>query len=360
MDVNKMMWSVLLHMEMSFSPQCKRSGEADKWVFDEKVWNEIIDECINCGVNTVVLEVGRGVEFGSHPEIAQPWAWSRQRMKKEVKRCKNLGIELIPKLNFSATHDGWLMEYERLMSTPTYYRVCRDLILEAGEIFDNPRFIHLGMDEEDAAHAGCTELAVYRHKDLLWHDLQYLFDCVREAGSTPWIWFDPCFNFPEDFYEKIGTDDVVITPWMYNAIRKDHFTPIASRQVYIDYYAKEPYKSLNIQYVEEEPYIIKFNKEAVPCVNKGYTIVPCVSSINQCKYNAVDMLECFKDNCDPKKVIGFMTAPWYATIENHKQKIINDIRWFRQGIDEIYYGKEIGEKDRVNIEYDKIGAVNIY
>lgn len=351
---SKMIWAVFVTMEGSMWDRKNTD------VFDDDVWNEIVDECVDLGMNMIVLDIGRGIEFGSHPEIAQGWAWSRQKVKREVKRLKSLGIELIPKLNFSATHDGWLYMYERMLSTPTYYKVCRDLILEVGEIFDNPRYIHLGMDEEDARHAAYSDLAVYRHKDLLWHDLQFLFDCARETGATPWIWADHCLGKPDEFYEKIGTEDVVLSPWMYNSIKKEHWTSVKSRQAYIDYYAKEPYKSMNIQYIEEEPFIQKFYERTLPYVNQGYSVVPCVSSINQCQYNAVDMLEYFKENVKEGKILGYMSAPWLSTTKNCRDWLLNDIRWFRQAIDEVYFGKTIDEKDRVNIEYDKIATDLVY
>ena len=353
MDNKKMIWSVLAHLEMSM-------WKNNTAVFDENVWDTLLDECVKAGINQIVMDIGRGIKFGSHPELSKDWSWSRQRVRKEVKRLRELGIEAIPKLNFSATHDGWLMEYERMMSTPTYYKVCRDLILEAGELFDNPRYIHLGMDEEDARHAAFSELAVYRHKDLLWHDLQFLFDCARETGATPWIWADHCLGKPDEFYEKIGTEDVVLSPWMYNSIKKEHWTSVKSRQAYIDYYAKEPYASMNIQYIEEEPFIQKFYERTLPYVNQGYSVVPCVSSINQCQYNAVDMLEYFKENVKEGKILGYMTAPWLSTTKNSRDWLLNDIRWFRQAIDKVYFGKTIDKKDIVSIEYDKIATDLVY
>lgn len=358
MDASKMMWSVLVHLEMSFSP--RRRETAVQIVFDESVWDEIIDECVKSGVNAIVLELARGVQYGSHPELAQPWAWSRERVRSEVKRLSALGIELIPKLNFSATHDGWLCEYERMLSTPTYYRVCRDLIMEVGELFDHPRYIHLGMDEENERHARREELAVYRQKELYWHDLQYLCDCVRDAGSTPWIWSCSCFSYPEEFRAHIKTDDIVISPWMYNAIKKEHLTPVSSRQEYIDYYAKEPYASMNIQYVEDDPFIVNFMQQALPCVEDGYKVMPCVSTVNKCQYNAVDMLEYFKENADPDRVLGFMTAPWWATVAENKKNILNDIRVFKQAIDEIYGGKKGENKEEIDLSGIDNSGVIVY
>lgn len=358
MDASNMMWSVLIHLEMSFSPRAKKT--AAERVFDEEVWDSIIDECVKSGVNAIVLELARGVRYGSHPELAQPWAWSRERVRKEVKRLKALGIELIPKLNFSATHDGWLMEYERMLSTPTYYRVCRDLILEVGELFDHPRYIHLGMDEEGEKFARISELAVYRHKELFWHDLQYLCDCVREAGSTPWMWWNPYSDYQEECRKHMSTDDIVFSPYMYNAIKKEHFTPITSRQEYVDYYSKEPYASMNIQYVEDDPYIVKFMEQAIPCVEDGYKVMPCVSTYNRCPYNAVDMLEYFRDHANPDGVLGYMTAPWFATRKENQETILNDIRVFKQAMDEMYFGKKDENAEKIDLSGIKSSGIGVY
>ena len=264
-------------------------------------------------------------------------------MRREVKRLKELGIQAIPKLNFSATHDGWLCEYEHMLCTPTYYQVCRDLITEAAELFDHPPYIHLGMDEEDARHAAMSSLAIYRHKDQLWHDLRFYFDCVRETGATPWIWADPCFNYPEDFRQQIKAGELVLSPWMYNAIYPEHLTPIASRQAYIDYYSKEPYASLNMTYVEDDPFIVRFMKHALPCVNDGYTVIPCVSTFNKCRYNELDMLRYFKENAAPERVAGFITSSWRVLTPTYRETLMRDIQVFGRAKREVYEGFIPGE-----------------
>lgn len=354
MEANKKMWALLVPLSKNWEvTQCGP-------MFDDSVWEEMVRAASENGINTIVFDLLDGICYGSHPEIVLEKAWSRERLGYEIKRLKSLGIQAIPKLNFSATHDGWLKEYERLLSTPAYYRVCRDLIMEVGELFEQPRYIHLGMDEEDAMHAKCSQLAVYRHKELLWHDLQYLCDCVRDAGSTPWIWSCPCFSHPEEFRARMKTDSIVLSPWMYNAILKEHWTPIKTRQAYIDYYAKEPFASMNIQYVEEDPFIVDFMQKALPCVEDGYKVIPCVSSINQCRYNAADTLEYFKENANADRVLGYITSPWLPVVESNKDRILNEIRWFGQAIQEVYHGIKIDENEKVNIEYDGIAVDNVY
>ena len=100
----------------------------------------------------VVIDLGDGVRYESHPEIAVENASPVEQLREELARLRERGLEPIPKLNFSASHDIWLGPYSRQVSTEPYYAVCRDLIAEAIEIFDHPRLFHLGMDEELAHH----------------------------------------------------------------------------------------------------------------------------------------------------------------------------------------------------------------
>ena len=329
---NQVMWALLVPLSKNWEP--KMSG----LMFDDGVWDAVVAEAAAAGINTIVLDLLDGLCYGSHPEIALEGAWTRERLRREAGRLKALGIRLIPKLNFSAIHDGWLGQYGRMLGTTTYYHVCRDLIREVAELFDHPQYIHLGMDEEDARHAAACEPAVYRHRELLWHDLQFYFDCVRDTGATPWIWSCPCFDYPEEFRKQIQAGDVVLSPWMYNAIEPAHKTPISSRKAYMDYYSKEPYASMNMQFVEDDPFIVRFMEQALPCVADGYSVVPCVSTVNRCRYNAVDMLQYFKENADPARVLGFITSPWLALVPENRKRILYDIRVFGKAKREIYEG----------------------
>ena len=105
------------------------------------------------------------MKYESHPELAVNGSWSREALEKEIAYAKSLGIELIPKLNFSACHDIWLGEYSRMLSTRVYYQVCADLIAEVCDIF-KPRFFHLGMDEETEEHQRNYDYCVIRNHDL--------------------------------------------------------------------------------------------------------------------------------------------------------------------------------------------------
>jgi len=308
-------WSVLVHL----SRDMWLSGVNEKSLnFADDIWDYILEESVKSGINTIVLDVGNGIEYSSHPEIAKNGAWPLSRVRTEVARCKKLGIALIPKLNFSASHDMWLGVYSRMLSTPQYYEVCKDLINEVYELFDKPKYIHLGMDEEDAKHQANYPYCVYRQGELYFHDLRYLIDCVKEAGSTPWIWSCPLFDFTEDFKKHINPEEVVISPWYYNAFRKEHYTPISSRAEYTAYYNEGEYANMGIEYVEEDPFLVNVRAKAIPLMSEGYRYVPCASVFNRCDYNTMDLVEYFRDNAPDDQIIGYMSAPWCAT--NHEDK----------------------------------------
>ncbi len=77
-----------------------------------------------CGMNRVLIDWGDGVKYDSLPEIAVNGAWSTSQLKKELKTIRKLGLEPIPKLNFSTGHKAWLGPYQRMISSDTYYKVC--------------------------------------------------------------------------------------------------------------------------------------------------------------------------------------------------------------------------------------------
>lgn len=332
MSKNEKMWALLVHLGTALWPQ----HVYDELNFDMDVWNKIVDACVEYKYNTIIIDIAEGLQYESHPEIAVKGAWSKEKMASEVKRLKDLGITLIPKINLSAMHDLWLGEYDRMVSTKTYYKLCKDLIEEAYELFDKPEYIHLGMDEEDLDHTATPQMVLVRQHDLLWHDLKYLFDCVRNLGATPWIWSDPCFDHFDDFAQRFGVEDVVLSPWQYNALKEEHYTPISSRQIYAYYYAQPKYQNMDIKYVEDDPFLVKYRTMAPKCIEKGYKLFPCMSDCNECgDINCMDTLEYYKERAD-ETTPGYVMAPWLITTKDNEEAILKNIRQMAEARDKIY------------------------
>lgn len=281
----------------------------DTMEFEEEAWDLVLPAAAKHGFNTIMLDVCDGVRYNSHPEIAIASSKSRYWVKEQIKKAADLGLKIMPNVNFSTTHDQWLGEYRRMVSTKPYYNVCRDVILEVCEIFDGPEILSLTMEEEDEFHVKKNGISVIRQGDIFWHDLQFLFDCSNEAGAIPYIASDSLFEHPEEFPKHMGVDNMIIGPWCYSAVREDHYTRIADRQIFIDYYNQPRYKWMNLTYVEEEPFFVLFREQALPNAKKGYKYIPGVSIYNESPWCEQDVLEYFSVNA-PESILGFYEAPW--------------------------------------------------
>lgn len=185
-------------------------------LFNRECWNRHTEELRNAGVDTLVIDIAEALKYESHPEINVRDSWDHDTMKKEIERLEGMGFELIPKLNFSACHDVWLGDYSRMLSTPPYYQVCKDLIDEVCSLF-KPKHFHIGMDEETAQNQRYLKFCAVRQGDLWWHDLLYLVDCVEKNDARAWIWSDMAWSDPDTFYKKMPKT-VVQCNWYYRNI----------------------------------------------------------------------------------------------------------------------------------------------
>ena len=212
-----LIWGNLVHLSMNMWFDCGLKNLPGKehiahfhhhpsLRFDDDLWREMIRAMARAGLNTVVMDLGDGVRCRSHPEIAVKNAWRPARLREELTRLRDAGLEPIPKLNFATAHGAWLGPYARMVSSKTYYKVCKDLIAEVSDLFDGPRLFHLGMDEETAVNQIYRQLVVVRQFDLWWHDLHFLFDQVRRQGARPWIWSDYEWYQPREFYRQMPRD----------------------------------------------------------------------------------------------------------------------------------------------------------
>lgn len=138
-------------------------------------------------INLLVIDVGEGVVYPSHPEIAVRGSWTPEKLNAEVKALKAAGIEVVPKLNFSAAHHFWLGDYARMLSSRRYYEVVKDLIDDTVEIFEHPRHFHIGMDEEGYRWCMANAYCVFRNEDLWWHDIAFYGRCIERHNCRPWM-----------------------------------------------------------------------------------------------------------------------------------------------------------------------------
>jgi len=254
---------------------------------DINVWDKMIAFLAERKFNLVLVDVGDGIKYESHPEISAPNAWEKDFLKKKLDEMRALGLEPIPKLNFSAGHDTWMKEYRRMISTPIYYKVCADLIAEVCEVFGYPRLFHLGMDEESAAMQKNYEMITVRGEDLLWHDAYFFFNECEKHGARPWVWSDYLWHNEAAFLRHMPKS-VLQTNWYYQPFADWTGTIYAHRERPIACY----------EILEKH----------------GYDQLPCGSTWS-CKQNLYQTMEHAKRYIADERLFGFLTAPWHFTNE---------------------------------------------
>lgn len=299
----RMKWAYLIHLgynmwRESDAPQKGEYTNASSVLrFDKETWDELLVNMVKCGVNTVVIDLGEGVKYESHPEISAEGAWTVDFLRSELAKMRKMGLQPIPKMNFSAAHDEWMGEYSRCVSSKIYYKVCKDLINEAIEIFDYPELFHLGMDEETYAISQHLNYAVIRHGDLWWHDFYYLVDCVEKKGVRPWIWSDFIWHHTDEFLKKMPKS-VMQSNWYYGP-----------------FYSKEDFdRYINYYLILEK---------------NGYDQIPCGSNWS-CAGNFKATTTFCRDNIGTERLKGFLMAPWIPTLEDRKYRHLEAIDLVRQ------------------------------
>lgn len=299
-----LMWGMLLHMGVnmwsdipvtSWGPfkgdELSLVCQSDRLRFNETVWQTLTGRMQAAGMKLLVIDLGEALQYESHPELSVKGSWTVERFREELARLRAMGVEPIPKLNFSTTHDTWLKEYGRQVSTIEYYNVCSDLIREVCAIFDKPRFFHLGYDEETAAHQAKYGYVVVRQGELWWRDFLFFVKQVEQQGVRPWIWSDYYWHHPEEFLKRMPKS-VLQSNWYYGA----GFDPTKEKAV-------QAYMDLD-----------KAGFDQVPTGSNWDSDVNFKGTVSFCQ-----------QNLSKERLKGFLMAPWFFTLPEWQNKIMQAI-----------------------------------
>ena len=261
--------------------------------FDEKIWRKVVDHLLLRKMNMAVIDLGEFPVYPSHPELAIKGSRSPDWVRGEVRRLKSLGIEAIPKLNFSTSHDAWLGEYGRMVSTKTYYRVCADVIRDAAEMFDHPRFFHIGYDEENANFQHGYK--VIRENEVWWHDFLWFVKTVEDAGMRPWMWSD--YGWRHADFPKKCPKSVIQSNWYYD----DWMTGF-------DYKSMKP-DAMARKMLELYMKLDKAGFDQMPCGTNWRSAIRRKAGVanDECMAGVVKFC---RENLDPARVLGYLMAPW--------------------------------------------------
>ena len=304
-------WGDLLHLGMNMwcdwkNPKPLGYGWDEtviRWPSDTvraemPVWNAWTDAMAKERLNLAVIDLGEALVYPSHPELAAKGAWDGARMRQEIERLRGLGIEAVPKLNFSAGHNRWLNDYRRMAGTERYRRICAEIIADVCEIFDRPRFFHIGYDEETAGHQGRFEFVVVRQGEAWWTDFLSVVDAVERNGSRAWCFSDKIWRDREEFLRRMPKS-VVQCPWNY-AVSKDH-----------------------PEYV----------RSVDDMLEAGYDLIPDIGTFSTKGREVIGtgegelLFKRFTQDYPKKQLLGFLLCPWARPVEYHRIKGLKSIAY---------------------------------
>ncbi len=292
----KFMWAYLAHFGMKLWE--RRCHYTDLKV-DDSMWLSLTERAAKIGVNVFVFDLGEGMVFPSHPELAVRGSWEPERMKDEIARLKKMGMLAVPKLNFSSSHDQWLGKWRPYLSTPEYFKVCSEIIHDVAEVFDEAPLFHLGYDEETyfIQNVNKFEYKRLRSGNLWWHDFLWFVAEVEKYGIRPWIWSDMCWEHKDEFLARMPRS-VLQSNWYY-------------------------YDGFDTQKIQKACRPMVETYETLE--NARYDQVPCGSTYDNRRNFGNTVAHC-RNVIKGDRLKGFLMAPWYyRTQEDKRGKIMESL-----------------------------------
>ena len=294
--------AMLLHLGRNMG----KSADTTLRLKDE-YWRRAVDRMVQCRYNMLLLDLGEGLRYPSHPELAVEGSWTAEKLRGEIARLNAAGITVVPKLNFSATHDLWLGEYSRMVSMPEYYKVVKDVIRDTVEIFGKVELFHLGWDEETHLHQSGHDFVTVRQGRLWWNDFLYTVGCVEDLGARAWVWSDFGWHHPE--YVKRCPKSVMQSNWYYDETGEGYDLSSKTMKSSRDY--------LQL--------FLDLDKE-------GFEQIPCstnwVSGYRRSRNLGgdclmADLVKFSRKNISPERLKGFLMTSWAAldTEENCQKNL---------------------------------------
>ncbi len=156
--------------------------------------------------NTLVLDLSQGYRWASHPELARHNAWTRADLERVLEAARSLGLEVLPGIS-APSHAEWITrKYPDLMEDGASTLLCTrrpetrellgSLMSELIDVFDQPRYLHIGHDElwwrthRKHETERCPRCAGSPRWQLVLDDLRWHHEWLAQRGVKPMMWSD--------------------------------------------------------------------------------------------------------------------------------------------------------------------------
>ncbi len=190
--------------------------------FDLKLALEAVEAMARSGFNTLVIDCADGVRYKSHPELVRGYTAPMNDLKKLAARARQLGLDVVPKLNFAQSHwhchNHWFRPHHLLFDSPLYWRRAFRIIDELIRACRPRSFFHIGMDEDHERSSVQWARAIKTLRDgirrrglrvLHWTDVAY-------PRGRAWIHAEKCLAA-----EPLVPKDVTQVVWDYDSVQPE-------------------------------------------------------------------------------------------------------------------------------------------
>ena len=196
-----------------------------------------------------------------------------------------------------------------MVGTKRYYEVVHDLVKDVAEIFDTPRFMHIGYDEETAGNQRNFDMTVVRQGELWWHDLLDLVGAVEKNGMRAWMWSDYAWDHP-DFVGRCPKS-VLQSNWDYDDCVFGYD---------LEHMPKGKWSSVLELYMKLD----KAGYDQVPCGSNWVSRTRKQRNLGN-DDNIAGIVGFCRSHVPADRIAGYLMATWEMTLKSGEEKLLKGI-----------------------------------
>ncbi len=207
-----MKWKAFLLHLTHYDPTWFKQKETEKR-FHRRTAETLIRAAAASGFNMLIIDIEDAVRYRNLRHIRKPYSVPMRELIGLATFAKRFGLEVVPKLNFSKSpryrHSHWLWKEQSPPDSPALWEQAMAAVREVAAAI-KPRFLHVGMDEDDTRSPDeYRQALLFLHKTLKRHKLRMMMwaDCGhRWHPEERWKVVPAIRKIPRD---------VILMPWNY-------------------------------------------------------------------------------------------------------------------------------------------------
>lgn len=178
-----------------------------------------VEKLASLGINYLLIEFEDQFPFASYPFAAHKDAYTKETFRVLNRKCRELGIGIIPLLQsvghldyilkhaeFKDVREGTSNLYQWCLSNPRTWKIWKNMTEEILDVFPDCEFFHIGADEATLDHP-CPKCQGKDNFQLYIAMVEQCVDFLKAKGKKAIIWDDMFRNRElkplKEFFKKV-------------------------------------------------------------------------------------------------------------------------------------------------------------